>query len=90
MIRISNLTVSTTAPVGATIGALTLMKPGVVILPGNFTLTKGAAGFFGISGSNLVTEGSAIPVGFYSVRVRGVATTVWYDDDTYFTITVTS
>ena len=90
MIRISNLTVSTTAAVGATIGALTMTNAGGTALTANFTLTKGAAGLFGISGSNLVTEKTAIPLGYYSVRVRGVSTNAWYDDDASFTITVTS
>jgi hypothetical protein len=89
MIRISNLTVSTTAAVGATIGALTMTNAGTALAT-NFTLTKGAAGLFGISGSNVVTEKTAIPLGYYSFRVRGVATNAWYDDDAYFTITVTS
>jgi hypothetical protein len=56
----------------------------------NFTLTKEAAGFFGISGSNIVTMSAAIPPGLYSVRVRAVATKSWMDDEARFTITVTA
>jgi hypothetical protein len=94
MIRISNLTVSTKAAVGATVGTLTMMNAGGTVLASNFTLNKGAGGFFGISGSNLVTEISAIPPGIYpgiySVEVRGVATNAYYANNCYFTITVTS
>ena len=90
MIRISNLMISTTAAVGATVGTLTMMNAGGTALASNFTLTKGAAGFFGISGGNLVTERSAIPPGIYTVRVRGVATNAYYANNCYFTITVTS
>jgi hypothetical protein len=64
-------------------------SPGIRILASNFTLNKGAGGFFGISGSNLVTEISAIPPGIYSVEIRGVATNA-YLINCYFTITVTS
>ena len=90
MIRISNLTVSTKAAAGATVGTLTMMNAGGTVQASNFTLNKGAGGFFGISGSNLVTEISAIPPGIYSVEVRGVATNAYYANNCYFTITVTS
>ena len=90
MIRISNLTVSTKAAAGATVGTLTMMNAGGTVQASNFTLNKGAGGFFGISGSNLVTEISAIPPGIYSVEVHGVATNAYYANNCYFTITVTS
>jgi hypothetical protein len=89
MISINNSTVSTKAAVGATVGTLTMMNAGGTVLATNFILTKSAAGFFGISGSNLVTERSAIPLGMYSVRVRGAATTAYYANNAYFIITVT-
>ena len=90
MIRISNLTVSTKAAAGATVGTLTMMNAGGTVQASNFTLNKGAGGFFGISGSNLVTEISAIPPGIYSVEVRSVTTNAYYANNCYFTITVTS
>src|SRR5215813_3207828 len=64
MISISNLTVSTKAAGGATVGTLTMMNAGKTALAANFTLTEDAGGFFGISGSNLVTEISGIAPGF--------------------------
>ena len=90
MISISNLTVSTTAAGGATVGTLTMMNAGKTALAANFTLTEDAGGFFGISGSNLVIKISGIAPGFYVVRVRGVATNAYYANKCYFTITVTS
>ena len=90
MISISNLTISTKAAGGATVGTLTMMNAGKTALAANFTLTEGAGGFFGISGSNLVTETSGISPGFYAVRVRGVATNAYYANNCNFTITVTS
>jgi hypothetical protein len=89
MISINNSLVSTTAPVSAIVGALTMTNADGAALPANFILTKSSSGTFGISGSNLVTERSAIPPGIYSVRVRGIATNANYSNKTYITIIVT-
>ena len=55
----------------------------------NFMLTKGSAGYFAISGYNLVTS-NVIPPGNYSVRVNAVGTKTWWDDQANFVITVTA
>ena len=90
MISINNSTVSTKASTGTVVGALTMTNASGGALMANFILTKSAAGTFGISGSNLVTERSAIPPGIYSIRVRGVATNANYAGKGYITITVTT
>jgi len=65
MISISNQTVSTNAAAGTVVGKLTLLDANRVGLSANFILTKGPAGFFGISASNLVMMNTSIPPGFY-------------------------
>ena len=90
MISISNQTVSTNAAAGTVVGKLTLLDANRVGLSANFILTKGPAGFFGISASNLVMMNTSIPPGFYSVRVSAVGTKAWSDDKACFTITVTA
>jgi hypothetical protein len=54
-ISITNLTVSMKAPNGSTIGTLALMDDTAKNQIANFMLTPDSAGFFGISGNNLVT-----------------------------------
>jgi hypothetical protein len=90
MISISNPMVSTKATAGTVVGKLALLDPNKVGLPANFTLTEGTAGFFAISGTNLVTVGASIAPGLYSVKVRAVATNAWIDDEAVFGITVTA
>jgi len=91
MIGVNNLTISTKAAAGSVVGTLSLYGATLAQMPNvNFTLTKNAAGFFGISGSNIVTMSPMIPPGLYSVRVNVVATKVWIDDNARFTITVTA
>ena len=90
MISIGNLTVSTKAAAGTIVGQLALLDPNMVGLSANFILTKSAAGFFAISGSDLVTVNASISPGFYSVNVRAVATSAWMDDKAVFEITVTA
>jgi hypothetical protein len=91
MIAIDNLTISTRAGSGTTVGNLSLFSASMGQMPNvNFILTKNAAGFFGISGSKVVTMNTPIPPGLYSVKVRAVGTRAWMDDDAQFTITVTN
>ena len=66
------------------------MNAGGTTAASNFTLTKGAAGLFGISGANFVTERSSTPPGIYTVRIHGVATNAYYANDCYFGITIRS
>jgi hypothetical protein len=90
MISINNLTVSTKATAGTVVGKLVLLDANKVGLPANFSLTEGAAGFFAVSGGNLVTVSASIASGFYSVKVRAVATNANIDDQAVFGITVTA
>jgi hypothetical protein len=91
MIGINNLTVSTKAVTGTVVGTLSLLGASLGQMPNvNFILTKNAAGFFGISGSNIITMSPLLPPGLYSVRIRAVATKAWLDDNARFTITVTA
>jgi hypothetical protein len=54
----------------------------------NFICTEDAAGFFWISGGKLVTVKTPTPVGYYSVQIEAVATTVTLSGEANFTITV--
>ncbi len=90
MISISNAVVSTKAAAGTVVGKLTLLDNALVGLSANFILTKGAAGFFTISGTNLVTVNPSIPPGLYSVKVSGVATKALMAGKAFFMITVTA
>jgi hypothetical protein len=89
-VSVSNLTVSTKAPVGTVIGAVTVMDTDGTKRNANLTLTESTAGFFNVSGFNLVTMRTAIPPGFYSVRIKTSAQFVRYDDKAYFTVQVTA
>ena len=90
MISISNLSVSTSAPVGTTIGTLSTYNASGTAIKANYVLTKNSAGYFAISGSNLVTAGSPIPVGNYSVRVHTNGTNTSWSGNAHFVVTVTS
>jgi hypothetical protein len=90
MISISNVVVSTKAAAGAVVGKLTLLDAGLVGLSANFILTEGAAGFFSVSGTSIVTVNPSIPPGLYSVQVSGVGTRALMADDASFMITVTA
>ena len=89
-IMISNLTVSAKAAANAVVGALTLYDAAGTVRGTNFTLDTDAAGFFGISGNNLVALRASVPVGFYGVHVSGNAQYVAQTDEAYFVITVTA
>ena len=87
---VSNLTVSTKAKVGTVIGAISVLDTDATKRNANITLTESVAGFFNVTGGNLVTLRAAIPPGFYSVCIRSSAQYVRYDDETYFVIQVTA
>ena len=65
---LSNLTVSGQAPAGAVVGILSLLNASGVTMQANFMLDD-CAGFFGISGNNLVTMNASLPPGNYSLSV---------------------
>jgi hypothetical protein len=75
--------------VGTTIGALTVQDALGAALVSEYTLTKNSAGFFAISGNNLVTERGSMPVGDYSVRIHAVATNSRFSGNADFVIAVT-
>jgi hypothetical protein len=88
-ISISNMTVAKTATTGTPVGTLTARDQSGKFIACSFALTKNSAGFFGVSGSNLVTEWSGTaPAGYYSVRVHATGTNTWYSGSASFIITV--
>ena len=89
-ISISNSSISTKAAVGSTIGVLTFSDATGSSQKSEFGLTKNSAGFFAVSGNNLVTGRASIPVGIYSVRIRAVATNAALKGNADFVIAVTS
>jgi hypothetical protein len=88
-ISIDRLTVSTKALVGGTIGVVTVRDASGTALTSEYTLTKNSAGFFAMSGNNLVTARGSIPVGNYSVRIHAVSTNIWFSGNANFVIAVT-
>ena len=89
MIGLSKSTFSTTAPIGTVVGTLSLFNASLTSMGANFILNDGCAGYFAISGYNLVTT-NLIPVGNYSVLVSAVGTKTYWDDQASFVITVTA
>ena len=90
MIKIDNLSVSSTAPAGTVVGTLSLMDASNTMRAANFMCTKDAAGFFAIAGGKLVTVKTPTPTGTYPVKVKAVGTAVWLDGVANFVVTVTN
>ena len=86
---LSNLTVSGKAAAGAVVGTLSLLNASGVTMQANFMLDDDCAGFFGVSGNNLITMSASLPPGNYSVSVTAVGTKTYWEADGCFTITVT-
>jgi len=76
---------------GTTVGVLTARDAAGTGIPCNFTLTKGSAGFFAISGNNLVTawSGSAV-AGNYPVRLHANGINTRFSGNARFTTVVTT
>jgi hypothetical protein len=88
-ITIDNLTISNNVPAGTVIGVLTGRDDAGNVMPCNYRLTKGASGYFAVSGNNLVTEWNApIAPGYYAARVHAIGTTAKFSGSAAFTITV--
>jgi hypothetical protein len=87
LIVISNLKIGNDGPLGAVVGGLTLWHSGQQ-LEANYILTKSAAGFFYVNGSNLVTASASLPVGNHSVEVRATAINANISESAYFIVTV--
>ena len=90
-IAISNLMVKNNVPSGTIVGVLTARDASGKWIPCNFTLTKNSAGFFAISGNNLVTvwSGSAA-AGIYSVRIHATSTNMSFSGNASFAITISA
>jgi hypothetical protein len=88
-ISISNLLVNNNAPPGTVVGVLTAWDASGTVLPCNFTLTKNSAGFFAISGNNLVTawSGSAAASNCF-VRVHAIGTDARFSGNALFTVLI--
>jgi hypothetical protein len=89
-LMISSLTVSTKAPVGTVIGGLQLIDDTGVSRVANFISTPDAAGFFGITGNNLVTLRASIPPGYYGIQICGNGEYLSLCGEGAFVITVTA
>ena len=88
-IQISNLTVNNNAPQATIIGVLAAYDASGTIIPCTFTLTKNSAGFFAVSGYNLVTAFSgSISPGIYSVRVRALGPATGFIASAIFNVSV--
>jgi hypothetical protein len=88
-ISISNLNIYNNAMSGTIVGVLTARDASDTVIPCNFTLTKNSAGFFAISGNNLVTawSGSAV-AGNYPVRVHANGINTRFSGNARFTTIV--
>jgi hypothetical protein len=64
------------------------MDSGGTVRQTNFALNEHSAGYFGISGSKLVTHRTPIPVGNYCVNVYFNAEYVPLNGDATFVVTV--
>ena len=90
-VSISNLAVNNNAPAGTVVGVLTARDASGAVIPCNFTLTKGSAGFFAVSGNNLVTAWSGSTVaGNYPVRVHANGINTRFSGNARFTTVVTT
>src|SRR5271166_3499202 len=90
-ITISNLTVPDNAPTGTVVGTLVAMDAKGTVVPCNFIMTKKSAGYFAISGNELITVWSgSIPPGYYPVHVRANGINRKFGASASFVITVTA
>jgi hypothetical protein len=89
-LMISNLTVSTKAPVGTMIGTLTLYDNTATSRIANFISDENSAGFFGINGTQLVTQRASIPPGYYGLQIYANAENVSLCGEAAFVVTVTA
>jgi hypothetical protein len=88
-ISISNLTINNNGMPGTIVGVLTARDASGAVIPSNFTLTKNSAGFFAISGNNLVTAWSeSAAAGNYPVRVHANGINTRFSGNATFTIMV--
>ena len=89
-LMISNLTISSAAPAGTKVGSLTLYDAASVSRQANYISDENSAGFFGITGNQLVTLRASIPPGYYAVQIYANAENVSLSGEAAFVITVTA
>ena len=89
-ISISNTSISTQAPVGATIGTLMIWDEIGTPRHADLSLSPSSAGFFALAGYTLVTIRGAIPPGYYSVSVSANARSIGMRLNAMFEIQVTT
>jgi hypothetical protein len=89
-LMISNLTVSTKAPVGTVIGALAMYDATAVSRTANYISDENSAGYFGVNGNQLVTIRASIPPGYYGVQIYANAEYVSLCGEAAFVVTVTA
>jgi hypothetical protein len=88
-VLIDKMALSSKAPVGTVVGTMTLLDEGAVARRTNYILEEDSAGFFGISGSSIVTLRTPIPVGNYCLNMRLSAQFIRFTDKASFVISVT-
>jgi hypothetical protein len=88
MLSISNVSVSATAPAGTAVGVLTLFDSTMTSRQANFILTDDAAGFFGMTGTSLVTQQPSLPKGYYAVKVKATSKVATLNGTGHFMITI--
>jgi hypothetical protein len=89
-VMISNLTISTKAPAGTVVGGLALYDATAVSRAANYISNENSAGFFGINGSQLVTQRASIPPGYYAVQIYANAENVSLCGKAAFVVSVTA
>ena len=88
-ITVDQLTISNNVSAGTVIGVLTAHDAAGNIIPCNYTLTKGATGYFTVSNNQLVAAWSMpIAPGYYSVRVHAIGTGTRFSGSATLTVTV--
>lgn len=87
-ISIDKVDLSKSAPVGTTVGTLTLSDTDGTVRNANWVLTPDSAGLFKMADNKMVTLRTPIAPGYYAVAVRGVAQFVAKEGTAYFVIAV--
>jgi hypothetical protein len=88
-IKIDNLSVSDNASAGTVVGVLTTYNASGNTVSCTYQLSNSAAGYFAISGNNLVTAWSSpVAPGYYSVRVRAMGNNTPFRASATFAISV--
>jgi hypothetical protein len=87
-LALNNFKVSATAAAGTVVGALALYNANAVAMQAEYILGEDSAGFFAVSGNNIVTMSPNLPVGNYCLEVVGVGKATYWKAKGYFVVTV--